>query len=344
MFIKEIYNYEFVDETQKIRSVLDRIKSTCEEFDRISPNLDQQIDFINKHKENVFSVLDEHFLKIWQLSQDFSEEEMQRHRKLYQNVLIPYFEVSPYNKRVYDKPLGYAGDYVLMIYLYENGYEGDSTYAKLIHRYSMHVPEARANHNRKDFYKKRIIDAIKDKSCPRIASIASGPAIEIVEVLSEIPAAQNAIFTLLDFEPLALKYVKEQVDRLAKEKDVKFNIQYINANIKNLLRPEKVESLLDQQDMIYSSGLIDYFSDKIAARIIEVFYLRLKPGARLILGNVSAQSRHRAFTEILGEWFINYRTEDVMIKLTEKINDVKNLEITHEEETKMNIFLTIHKL
>jgi len=344
MNIQEIYNHEFVDLTLEIKSYLNKIKEQCDEFDRTRPSEHQQVDFIEKHKSEAFNIIDEHFFKIWPLAQDFSEEEIQRHRRFYQKELVPFFEVSPYNKRVYEKPLGYAGDFVVMIYLYENGYEGESTFAKFIHRYSMNVPAARANHNRKEFYKKHINDVLERIDTPKITSIASGPAVEIIEILNENPLARNAIFTCLDFEILALDYVKEKVQSLEEKHNFRFNINYKNANIHNLLKYDKLELLFDDQDLIYSSGLIDYFSDKIAAKMIEILYKKLKQNGKLIIGNVSSEDRHRAYSEILGEWYINRRDETKMLRLTERIKDNKKIEIMYEEETKMNLFLIINKL
>lgn len=344
MTIHGIYNKEFIEETQRFESLLAGIKQRFDLFDKANHGQSEQIAFIEENRAEIFGELNDHFAKIWEIAQDFSKEELQRHQRYYQKALVPLLEVSPYNKRVYDKPLGYAGDYVMMLYLYEDRYEGDSTYAKLIHRYSLSLPAARANHNRKDFYKKHINDILAKADAPRIASVACGPAVEIIEALNENDKAKDAIFTCIDFEQLALNYIKEQVLLMEQKKATNFYISYLKANIHNLLRYDQLEALLDDQDLIYSSGLIDYCGDKIAAKLLEVLYKKLNPGGCLIVGNVSSEAQHRAYTELLGEWYINYRNEDDMIGLTGRIKDEgKKVEIRHEEETKMNIFLIISK-
>lgn len=343
MVLQDIYSSDFLKETQEIKEFLNQLKNKSDQFDAKNPDISEQITFIQEQQKSIFPVLDKHFFNIWSIAEEFSEEELQRHRRFYQQELVPLFEVSPYNKRVYDKPLGYAGDYVLMLYLYEDGYEGDSTYAKFIHRYSMHVPAARANHNRKDFYKAQINNILEKNAEAQITSIACGPAIEILEALKENPLTKQAAFTCLDFEERALRHVRNEVAALEKEQGEKFNINFIHGNVQNLLRFEKLDVLFPEQDLIYSSGLIDYFSDRIAAKMIEVLFKKLKPGGKLIVGNVSADNRHRAYTELLGEWFINHRTEKDMLTLTERIKENKIIEIACEAETKMNIFLIITK-
>lgn len=335
----EIYNSDFVEATIEIKNCLNKTKDLFDEFDQVNPSEQEQIDFIEKNKKEIFAALDDHFAKIWSLAQDFSEEEMQRHRRYYQNQLLPFFEVSPYNKRVYEKPLGYAGDFVMMLYICEDGYEGNSTYAKLIHRYSMNIPAARANRNKKDFFKKQINETLNKFENPKITSIASGPAVEILEVLAENPLAQKAHFTCLDFEILALNYIKEKVEQM----DFSFNIDYKHINIHNLLKYEKLKTLFDDQNLIYSYGLIDYFSDKIAAKTIEVLFKKLKRGGKLIVANVSAPNPHRAYLELLGEWFVNYRNEEDLVRLAQRIKENKTVNIEYEKGMKMNIYLVINK-
>ncbi len=338
-----LYNKEFIDEALNAKAFLQKTKNLHDDFDMNAPSTRQQIDFIEQRRQAIFSILDKHFFNTWGIARDFSQEELRRHQKYYQSELLPFFLLSPYNRRVCEKPLGYPGDYLMMLYLYQDGYEGESTFAKLIHRYSLTLPIARANHNRKSFYKKQIVDCLDNNISPAIASIACGPAMEILEVLSEYPAAAQASFTCLDFEKQALDYVKEQVAGIEKNKSQSFKVNYVNANIRTLLSPNRLNSALADQDLIYSSGLIDYFNDKTAAKIIELLFSRLKNNGVLIVGNVSDKDRHRAFTELLGEWYINYRNENDMRSLAKGLHGDFNLQIDYEKETKMNIYLIIRK-
>ncbi|MCX5749125.1 MAG: hypothetical protein NTZ10_02640 [Candidatus Saganbacteria bacterium] len=337
-----ILDQNFVDDTLKLKSLLLPVKQKFDAFDKTSPTIQQQIYLIEKNKDGIFKNIDNLFANIWEIYNNLPLEAAKEHQKYFQEELVKLFDVSPYNKRVYEKPLGYAGDYITMLYLYDNGYEGDTTYGKFIHRYSMRVPTAIANRNRKDFYKEHINNILKIKPDAKIASIASGPAIELIEILKENPLAEKAVFSCLDFENQSLEYVKNQVYIAEGKTGKKFRVNYINSDIRTLLKSGKIDRVLDNQNLIYCSGLIDYFNNKIASKMIEVLFGKINEGDELVIGNVSDKDSFIAYTEILGEWYIYRRSKEDMLKLTENLIN-KSIEIEFEKETQMNIFLVIKK-
>jgi extracellular factor (EF) 3-hydroxypalmitic acid methyl ester biosynthesis protein len=336
-------NAEFLSLAQLFKNKLLNTKELCDKFDDTIPSKEKQLIFIEKLGKEIFPNWDDHFLKIWDIYENFDKNSQKLHQKYYQQELVPLFYGSPYNRRVYEKPLGYAGDYIMMLYLYENGLEGKTTFDKLVHRYSMLVPTARANHNRKNFYKKHIIDVLEKKKNPKITSVASGPTKEIIEILQENQLAINANFYCVDFEKEALDYVKDEVSAIEKEKGKKYHLQYINSDILGFVRGKNIGSLVFDQDLIYSSGLIDYFSDRIAAKFIRFFLKLLGKNGKLIVGNVATGDKHRAYTEILGEWYLHRRDQECMLRLIENIKSNYRVEIAFEEETKMNVFLIIQR-
>jgi SAM-dependent methyltransferase len=333
--------HDFINELESFKSFLGKIKNSCTQFDQTNPNNEQQIEYIKQIQASIFSEIDKHFFLAWKLIQAFPKDKVDANKKIYRQELVPFFQTSPYNKRVYEKPLGYPGDYIMMIYLYEDGYEGEGTFGKLIHRYSMQVPTARANHNRKDYFKDHIINRIKSKQNSRIASIASGPAVEILEVFKENLVPSSTKITCLDFEKEAIEYVRKEAQEIEKKRNRNLNISLINANIRDVLKGEKLISLIGEQDLIYSAGLIDYFSDQAAIKIIKHLFKALTPGGTLIIGNVSAEDKHRAYVEFLGDWHVNHRTKKEMESLAMTITS--NFKTELEKETGMNIFLILTK-
>lgn len=334
---------DFLKETENVKNLLVEIKGSCDEFDRASHNSSKIADFIKHLLDKYSAKIDDHFVRILGIIRRFSKEDYIVHQKYYQKELVPLFEVSPYNKRVYEKPFGYPGDYIMMLYLYDNGFEGDTTFAKFIHRYSMNVPTAKANHNRRHFYKAQIEKTVSEVENPNITSIACGPAVEIIEFLNKNGNANKASFICLDFEPRALEYVKEQINKMQQGKILSEKMRFITADVRDLLKLDKVDALFGDQDLIYSSGLIDYFSDKISAKMVELLFKKLKKGGVLIVGNVSDKDNSMAYTEFLGEWVLNRRSEDEMLKLADRITEDKEITIEHEKETGMNIFMSIKK-
>ena len=82
-------------------------------------------------------------------------------------------------------------------------------------------------------------------------------------------------------------------------------------------------------------------SNKLSAKIIETLSLILDPGGRLIVGNVNVGNKLASYTEMLGEWNINYRSESDMLSLASRIAGSRKIYTKHEESTGMNVFLFV---
>lgn len=342
METKEIYNNDFVAETARIKTLLSEVKEGCDVFDRSFSTSENTINYINKYKEKAFKELDNHFKLVWELVQDFSKEDMRRHQKYYQDELFPLFATPPLNKRVYEKPLGYPGDYLMMNYYYDDGYEGESCYHKLMHRYSLEVPVARANINRKKYFFnifERICKLKGDVDAIKIASFGCGPAREIIEFAEKSIDAERCEFTCIDSEPGALNYIKDRISAVNKQ----INIYFLNLNIKNILKSKGSYEGVSSQNLIYSAGLFDYFSDKMAKAILNKLYSYLSDDGLLIIVNVAENHDHRAYMELLGEWYLNLRSDMDMLDLASDIKDAKNIYVEKDNENEKNLYLIIEK-
>ena len=343
-FLKtDIIEPDFLSLTAEIKQYLIQLRKECDAFDEGDPSAKAQINFLSPRLQEVAKALNSFFDKIWDLAVRYNKGDFRKHQLYLQQEIALFFADSPYNKRVYDKPLGYDGDYMMMLYLYQDQYEGNSTFAKLIHKYSVNVPAAVANRNRKELCKKYINEYLKKMKNPRITSVASGPIIEIIEILNENPAALDGRYSCIDFDRSTIDYAEQQIKELRSKKGRDIDIKFINENILNLLKRGRLKNALELQDLIYSLGLIDYLGDKMAERIIENLYDVLAPSGTMIIGNVHTSNPSRAFVEMLGEWKINHRSEVQMLGLAKNIKDAKSVKIVYEESTKMNVFLIIKK-
>ena len=90
----------------------------------------------------------------------------------------------------------------------------------------------------------------------------------------------------------------------------------INFNKENAVRialKKDIACLIDKKyDFIYSTGLFDYFEEKIAIRLIQNLRKLLKPEGVLAISDVrdkySNPSIH--FMEWVGDWNLVYRDDD----------------------------------
>ena len=334
----------FVKNAQALKQHLITTKDKFDSYDNTVMKGEQWIRFLEENKSSVFKKLNKYFDALWQISKSFPHTLYELHKRYSQEELHSLYLCSPFIRRIYEKPLGYAGDYVMMNYIYEDGYEGDTTYDKLLHRYVLSLPVTLANRNRKYYFKERIMSTIKKTNNVKIASVACGPAREIIEVLTELSSSIKCTFTLVDSEKLALEFIKDKIRTL--NNAVKSNnvaINYVHRDVLELMRESRMKKVINDQDLIYAAGLVDYIKDRLAAKIIEILYGCLKKGGVLIIGNVHSDNPSRACMEMLGEWVVIHRDEEGMMNLVKNIAGATKIQTERELTTGMNVFLIIEK-
>jgi extracellular factor (EF) 3-hydroxypalmitic acid methyl ester biosynthesis protein len=261
----------------------------------------------------------------------------------YQKKLVPFFGTDVFNEFVYLKPLGYAGDFIVSGYIYDNNYSGDSVFAKLIHKYSLSLPMAQAHFHRKSYLKDEIERCLKTKKNPRIISLGCGPAREIIEYLLEkrfLPKKYEIY--CLDFEKLAIKCLKRRIRHIELKLQKKINIEYVGGNILEFVGSNKWQSNLGEFDLVYMAGVLDYFDNKIASHIIKnVFSSIVRPKGRFIVINVFEDSISRAYYELLGGWKLHHRNKANLLSLCKNIDFTRKITVSFCKKTKKNLYLTL---
>src|SRR5262249_4846082 len=82
----------------------------------------------------------------------FADPAMLRAAKQYtETILTPLLLSAPMVHRSYTKPLGYPGDYQVMEYYYDDSFEGDSAFAKVVHKLFVRHPLSAGVCTRKDY-------------------------------------------------------------------------------------------------------------------------------------------------------------------------------------------------
>jgi len=129
-----------------------------------------------------------------------------------ETVVTPIMMECPLVQRAYSKPLGYPGDYQVMLYYYNNRPEGDSVYAQVFHKLGVEHPLSAGVRTRRDY----VVELMKeehDRVCAeagadssfRVTSLACGPAREVSDyVAGRHGWPGQATFTLIDQEDEAL--------------------------------------------------------------------------------------------------------------------------------------------
>ena len=140
-------------------------------------------------------------------------------------------------------------------------------------------------------------------------SLACGPAREIFDVYDEVQDKTLIKATLLDIDFQSLAFV----DDLRNRKNLRNQITLLNENLIYLSLGRR-KSEIAPQDLIYSVGLIDYFSDKLVIKLLNYIYDNLIPGGRVVLGNFHPNI-YMEYMDCVLEWNLIHRTKEEMDKL-----------------------------
>jgi len=213
--------------------------------------------------------------------------------------------------RSYFKPMGYPGDFRIMNYMYDGVPEGDGMHAKFLHM--LGVVAGRPIVTRMQALADLILDhasATPDQNEFKIMSIGSGPAREL-EPLVKASGGLSWQATLVDQEPEALNYALDKAASLSAGNALK--VSALNISFRDMLNATPLRAHLVEQDIIYSSGLVDYLNPLLAMRFVRRMFDFLKPGGKLIIGNVNDLRTGTLWPmEYILDWTLYFRDETEM--------------------------------
>ncbi len=252
-----------------------------------------------------------------------------------QSEILPYLLMSENAKRWYEKPLGYAGDFLTIEKIYNDKAKGSGRLGNLLDRCFLDVPASVAVKNRRALLVDEILKVVNSKNGHEIniTSMASGPAREVFDALKKIDCKKDFHFHLIDIDKDAIGFVKKDLAL----KKLPGSISFYNENLLYLAKGRRKIDL-HPQDLIYSIGLIDYFNDKYVLELINYAYTLLKPEGKLILGNFHPKNPTKAFMDYIVEWPLIHRSEDDMNRLFLKSKFNKEATNIKYEDQGINLF------
>jgi len=266
----------------------------------------------------------------------------QVYRAYFQHHLLAKFvDESPFFYRCHAKPLGYAGDYEVMNMVYRDHRLGTSLYGQVLSVFGLGITAARAVANRVPLVSGLVADIARERPISRLTSLACGPAREISELL-ETTALEGSTVTLLDVEPLAIQYCEKVLLSQVRQKERNVQIRFIRESVRQIIRQKRLDAVLDQQDVIVSMGLFDYFGDKLFQQLLLRLYELLRPGGHLIVGNFDHTNDSRFLMEYVMEWYLQYRSADQLRDLASVLPREAGIRV-ESEPLGVNLFLHITK-
>ena len=276
---------------------------------------------------------------------DISAQAM--HRTYLRRLLHPLVLCAPFAYRTFQKPLGYAGDYLMVNMILTRALEGSSLFAKAVHAWFLTQAPAEAHRNRIAFLHRRLLAEAQRVTAAgrrlRVFNLGCGPAGEIQQFLREDPIGNEADLTLVDFNEETLQFAREKLEGLrtahGRSTGLNFQLKSVHQILKESGRPNPQAP---QYDLVYCAGLFDYLSDRICQRLVNIFYDLLAPGGLLIVTNVDASNPARNGMEFLLEWHLIHRNQD-QLKRLHPLAAPPDAVTTEADVTGVNIYLEVRK-
>ena len=245
----------------------------------------------------------------------------------YRALLRPALTLDTLQGWTFNKPFGYAGDFMIIEKIYQRYVNPDIRYSNW-DRFYQHQHAAQAVRNRKDYFIQTCQGMIRSKAGERnVLILGSGPATDVFE-FNRLHPEHKLSFDLIDWDQRAIDYASE------KNHDYLDRMRFMRMNV---LRydPHK------RYDLIWSAGLFDYFKEKHFAYTLRKFNALLNPGGEMVIGNFSKGNPTQGLMEVMGAWYLNYRSEEELLDLGEEAGIMEENMYVDREPLGINLFLRI---
>jgi extracellular factor (EF) 3-hydroxypalmitic acid methyl ester biosynthesis protein len=219
---------------------------------------------------------------------------------------------DPMTRRAYEKPRGYAGDAVMMDYLY--GIHGHhdaaaeaSELGREIYEYIRGRLAPSAVRYRREHIAQMIDGMAMGGSHPSVLAVAAGHLRE-AELSNALASGHLGRFVALDADAESLRDIDRHYARLG--------VETIHASVRHLLM-RKIG--LGTFDFVYAAGLYDYLCENTAQALSARLFEMVNPGGQMLIPNFAPQLRDRAYMETFMDWTLIYRDQPAMARLLDKI-------------------------
>lgn len=241
--------------------------------------------------------------------------------------------------RARHKPRGYAGDYELLDWICEERV-GEHPLGRTLDRFFQNQAAPQAVRARTQLTSAAIAGHSLDRPRGpfRIVSVGSGPAADVRQAAAMLPDAHRDELhvTLLDVDPAALEFARGKLrERLDDER--------IAARQVNLMRLTQRPAAFPEADFLTCPGLFDYLDDADAAEMLALFWRRLAPGGRMMVGNFAPGHPTRPYMEWFGNWYLIYRTADDLRRLADRAEIPSSACNVAAERSGIDLFLFAQK-
>lgn len=227
--------------------------------------------------------------------------------------LVEIVNQDPMTCRALEKPRGYAGDAVMMDYLYgihsaHDASERATGLGRQLYRLIQERPAGEAVRFRRQHIAGLIDAAAKTKPLASVLSVAAGHLRE-AELSEALRTGRLGKFIALDADASSMREVAEQYGC--------WNVETRHGSVRDILA-RKLR--LGQFDFVYAAGLYDYLEAKVAQALTGRLFEMTAPGGQMLVPNFTPQVQDRAYMEAFMDWRLIYRDERDMEGLLASID------------------------
>ncbi|MBC7928353.1 MAG: methyltransferase domain-containing protein [Bryobacteraceae bacterium] len=223
--------------------------------------------------------------------------------------LFEFLQTDPFTRHSRLRPRGYPGDAELLDYIYDHPDSMPSQNAatplgRAICRYGINRPAPQAVRERRDRLASEL-QRLALKPGSEALSVACGHLRE-AELAGREAVSELGRLVAIDQDARSLNLV----ERKWKGTPVQTRV----SDVTRLLRPAFRETL-GQFDFVYSAGLFDYLSDRLAARMTGAMLSLCRPGGKLWVFNFTPSTSDVGYMQAVMDWWLVYRNANQMAAL-----------------------------
>ena len=280
-----------------------------------------------------------------------SAEVLRAAKEYTETVVTPLVLESPIGFRAYTKPLGYPGDFQVMQYYYNDAFEGETAFGKVIHKFFVgDFPLGVGVRTRKELIvrmmeeeHKRVVALRGQDASFRAVSLGCGPAAEVSGFIDKnAPWPGKMVWTLVDQEEEALSVAYRDVRSKMSSADCDGQLDLLNLSFAQMLTDGLPMREAESQDFIFATGLFDYIREKRAQTLLRSLFELVSPGGLLAVGNAVAPNEYFWATEFLVDWTLLFRTREEMKRLAASLPQTAETDVV-ADSSGAYYFLVIRK-
>jgi extracellular factor (EF) 3-hydroxypalmitic acid methyl ester biosynthesis protein len=252
-----------------------------------------------------------------------------------EHALYTMFGLDPITSRARAKPRGYAGDAVMIDYIYRGLTEQQRAelppLGRALFDATIASPSAVAVRDRRDLLTERIDATAKRVEQARVLSLACGHLRE-AEKSRAVRWRELGALTAIDQDADSLAVVAmDHADR----PEVAATLGSVRDLLRGSLKPSGY-------DLVYAAGLYDYLPEAVAKKLTRVLFETLAPGGELLVGNFKRDYATIGYTEAFMDWHLICRSEAEVGAFADLIprDQIRSIR-THSDRTNCIAYVTV---